>query len=221
MRYQWEEDDWMNDDKPAEEGFLEFIIPMLAAEAAKGAISPPAAARPAGASVDATGGVVRPTPAQGGGGGGLDPMGVAAIIAAARGNDRGGGSSGDPVSGAMLGSLAARGLTPEGRSTTLPALGTIGTPGVSEPRLEAMARDAARTVDARISPQLRRVQDMLDYSQTQAEATSEHRSILGRDAFRGQVLDRLQQIQQRVDSGATVSPTAQARIQRAIRVTLG
>lgn len=214
--FQWEEDSIFGneDSKPAEEGFLEFILPMLAANEASKALAPKPAETPPPAA---------PAPAPSGGG--VNIGDIAALIAAIRGTDprpapTGGGSGGDPVTGALVGSLAARGLSPSISTSGLQAaLGSIASPGTDESRLARLAGQAARDVEQTIGPQLSRVRDMLDLQQTQTTATSEHRGLVSRDQYRQAVLDRLD----RLERGQTVrqaAPGQASSISRAFRVTL-
>lgn len=217
MRMQWEEDPIFGND-PVEEGIIPEIIGMIMAnESAKKAATPPPAPVAAPASS------------------GINLGDVAALIAAIRGTDP--KTGGDPATGAMVGSLAARGLA--GSSGSAPAsggidpvtgaligtslaqstLGSIASPGTDESRLERIAGSAARTVDSRLGPQLSRIRDALDYQQTQATATSEHRGIVSRDQYRQAVLGRLDRLQAEVARLRPGSP-ARTSMERAIRVTL-
>lgn len=217
--FQWEEDDMFYDEEPAEEGFLEFVIPAIigatqgreqgraeaeaAARAARPAATVPAAVAP-------------------GGGGGMDPATIIALATALRGGPStpaSGGGQGDAAQGALLGSLAAGGLRPPTTAAVLPA--GLSTPGVSEPRLEALARDTTRAVDGTLSPQLGRIGDMLDYAEAQRSATSEHNALMRRDAFQSRVIGDLTALRQAASSRSTASPDAsRARLERVVQVLL-
>lgn len=217
MRFQWEEDTFFGND-PVEEGIIPEIIGMIMAnESAKKAATPPPAA---------------PAPS---GGSGINLADVAALIAAIRGTDP--KTGGDPATGAMVGSLAARGLAGSGASAPASGgidpvtgaligsslaqstLGSIASPGTDESRLERLAGSAARNVERTLGPQLSRVRDALDYQQTQATATSEHRGIVSRDQYRQAVLGRLDRLQAEITRLRPGSP-ARSAVERAIRVTL-
>ena len=115
-----------------------------------------------------------------------------------------------------LGPLVKRaGAQPVADAISARAVRRVATPGCPEPHLARVSSDISR----RLMPPLKRMEHELSFARTQREATSEHRSLMGRKGFRREVLERLRRIEARLPP----NHPAQAKVRKAInrQLTLG